>query len=68
MVKYLRKHGTITRKLMAKEICGVTDGEFWSRKRIMVQNPEKFVNEVISFLLEQQYIEAAGEKEFRLKK
>ena len=68
VIKYLRKHGTITKKQMAKEISGVTAGEFWSRKRMMVQNPEKFVNEVSSFLLEQQYIEAVSEKEFRLKK
>ena len=68
VVKYLKKHGTITEKQMAQEIRGVTAGEFWSRKRVMVQNPEKFVQEVISFLTDQQYIEAVGKKEYRLKK
>ena len=68
VVKYLKKHGTITEKQMAQEIRGVTAGEFWSKKRMMVQHPEKFVQQVIDFLLEQQYIEAAGKKEYRLKK
>ena len=68
VIKYLRKHGTITKKQMAAEIKGITAGEFWSRKRMMVQKPEKFVNEVIAFLLEQQYIEAVSNKEYRLKK
>lgn len=68
VVKYLRKHGTITDAEIAQEIKGVKAGEFWSKKRMMVQQPEKFVSEVISFLMEQQYIEAVGKKEYRLKK
>ncbi len=68
VVKYLRKHETITEKEMAREIKGVTAGEFWSKKRVMVQQSDKFVHEVVSFLLEQQYIEAVGNKVYRLKK
>ena len=68
VLKYLRKHSTITEKEMAREIKGVTAGEFWSKKKMVVQQPEKFVHEVVSFLLDQQYIEAVGSKEYRLKK
>lgn len=68
VVKYLRKHDTITEKQMIQEIRGITAGEFWSKKRLMVQHPEKFVHQVIDFLLEQQYIEAVGKQEYRLKK
>lgn len=68
VVKYLRKHDTITEEQMAQAINGVSAGEFWSRKKMMVQQPEKFVSKVIDFLLDQQYIEAIGKKEYRLKK
>lgn len=68
VVKYLKKHETMTEAEMARAIKGVTASEFWSKKRLMVQNPEKFVHEVIFFLLDQQYIEAVSKKEYRLKK
>lgn len=68
VVKYLRKHGTITKKQIAKEINGVKAGQFWSRKRMVVQEPEKFTTQVIQFLLDQQYIEADGKDTYRLKK
>lgn len=68
VLKYLRKNGTITEAQIAKEIDGVTASEFWSRKRLMVQDPKKFAKQVIAFLLDQQYIESAGKASYRLKK
>ena len=60
VVKYLKKNGTITEKEAAAQIDGVTAGEFWSRKRLVVQQPQKFVKQVLAFLVEQQYIESVG--------
>ena len=68
IIKYLKKHKTITEAEVARQIDGVTASEFWSRKRLMVQQPKKFSQQVISFLLDQQYIESAGQKGYRLKK
>ena len=68
IVKYLKKHKTITEAEVARQIDGVTAAEFWSRKRLKVQQPKKFAKQVISFLLDQQYIESAGGEGYRLKK
>ena len=68
VVGYLKKHGTVTEAEIARLIGGVTAGEFWSRKKLTVQEPKKFTGEVIRFLLDQQYIESAGRKTYRLKK
>lgn len=68
VVKYLRKNGKITQAQIATQIAGVTASEFWSKKRLMVQEPKKFSKEVIVFLLDQQYIEPAGRDCYKLKK
>ncbi len=68
VLKYLRKHDTITEAQIAQEIKGVTASEFWSRKRLVVQEPKKFAKQVVAFLLDQQYIESAGKSGYRLKK
>lgn len=68
VVKYLKKNGTITEKQVAAQINGVTAGEFWSRKRLVVQQPQKFAKQVIAFLLDQQYIQPAGQDRYQLKK
>lgn len=39
VVKYLRKHGSITQKEMPPLIQGVRAGMFWSKNRIRVQDP-----------------------------
>ena len=67
VVSYLKKHGTVTEAEIVRLIDGVTAGEFWSRKKLTVQEPEKFVGQVVGFLLDQQYIESAGGKTYRLK-
>jgi len=68
VVKYLKKHDAVTEAEIARLIDGVTAGEFWSRKKLTVQDPKKFVGQVTAFLLDQQYIEPAGPKSYRLKK
>lgn len=68
VVRYLKKHDTITVGEVAKQIEGVTAGQFWSRNKIKVQDAPKFSRQVIDFLLDQQYIENAGGGRYRLKK
>lgn len=68
VVGFLKKHDTVTEAEVAQLISGITAGEFWSRKRLVVQEPKQFAGQVIAFLLDQQYIEAAGKKAYRLKK
>ena len=62
------KHDTITEKQIAKEIEGVRIGQFWSKRKLQVQDGKKVSGEVIKFLLEQQYMESAGKGVYRLKK
>ncbi len=68
VVKYLKRHDTITKQETAKLIDGVTAGEFWSRKRLTVQEPKKFAGQVLAFLTEQQYLEPVDKDTYRLKK
>ncbi len=68
VVSYLRRHETITTAEIAREIQGIKAGEFWSKKRLVVQDPKKFANQVADFLLDQQYIEQVSKGKYRLKK
>ena len=68
VVKHLKKHGAVTKADVARLIDGITVGPFWSRRKIKVQDGKKVSGQVIEFLLDQQYIEAAGEGSYRLKK
>ena len=69
VIKYLKKHDTITKNQIAEQIDGVVASEFWSRKRLSVNDPKKFASQVIDFLLDQQYIESTGKNNnHRLKK
>lgn len=68
VVKYLKTHETITAAETAKQIEGVTVGQFWSRSKLKVQNAAVFSGQVLDFLLDQQYIERAGKGAYRLKK
>ena len=67
VVRYLKKHPTITAAQMAKEIEGVKAGQFWSRKRLRVENGKKVSGQVIDFLLDQQYIQPAGGGRYKRK-
>ena len=68
VVRYLKKNDTITVKEVARQIEGVSVGQFWSRNKLTVQDADKFSRQVVDFLLDQQYIESAGGGSYRLKK
>lgn len=68
VVRHLKKHDTITEAETAALIEGMTVGQFWSRKKLKVQDGKKVAGQVIDFLLGQQYIESAGKGAYRLKK
>ena len=67
VVKYLKKHDTITVREVEQQIAGVTVRQFWSRKRLTVQDPAKVSGQVIDFLLDQQYIQPAGGGRYKRK-
>lgn len=68
VVKYLKKHATITDDEVAKLIGNVTAGQFWSRRRVRVGDAKKFTGEVTHYLLEQQYIASSDRRKYILKK
>lgn len=68
VVRHLKQHGTVTKAEVARLIDGMTVGPFWSRQKIKVQDGKKAAGEVIDFLLDQLYIEPAGNGTYRLKK
>lgn len=68
VVRYLKKHGTVTETEIAKLIEGITVGQFWSRRKIKVQDGEKVAGQIIEFLVDQLYIEPSGDGGYRLKK
>ena len=68
VLSYLKKHETITLEEITQQITGVKAGQFWSRKRLTVVEPEKFAGQVVEFLLDQQYIQPAQDKGYRLKR
>ena len=65
IMKYLKKHDTISEAEIARQIEGVTIHPVWSRKRLSVQSGKDFAPQVIAFLLDQQYIQKAGSKTYR---
>ena len=67
VLKYLKKHETITVREVEAQITGVTVRQFWSRKRLTVQDPAKVSGQVIAFLLDQQYIQPAGNGRYKRK-
>ncbi len=56
VVKYLRKNKSITKKEIADLIKGTTVGAVWSKKRITVQDGRKVADDLVKYLLGQQYI------------
>ena len=68
VVKHLKKHGTVTKAEIAVLVDGLTVGPFWSRHKVRVQDGKKVANQVIEFLLDQQYMEPIDGGSYRLKK
>ena len=67
VLKQLKKQDTVTRAEIARLIEGVTVGQFWSRNKMKVQDGTAVADQVIAFLLDQQYIESAGGDTYRRK-
>lgn len=68
VIKYLKSNESISEKEIAKLVDGVQAAQFWSRRRAAVRDPKKFAKELTEFLLDQQYIQPAGQGRYRLKK
>ena len=68
VLKYLRKNETITEKEIVGLVAGTQAGQFWSKRRVTVQDPKKFTKQLTEYLFRQQYIEAADKGCYRLKK
>jgi len=67
VLKYLKTHDTITVREVEQQIAGVTVRQFWSRKRLTVQDPAKVSGQVIDFLLDQQYLQPSGNGRYKRK-
>lgn len=67
VMKYLKKHDTISKAEIARQIAGVTIRPVWSRNRMKVQDAKAFTPKIIEFLLDQQYIQEAGHNTYRRK-
>lgn len=67
VIRYLKKQDTISKAEIARQIAGVTIRPVWSRNRVKVQDAKAFAPKVIDFLLDQQYIQSAGQDAYRRK-
>ena len=67
VLRYLKKHDTVSKEEVAMLIEGTTVGPMWSRQRMRVQSGKDFAPQVIEFLLDQQYIQPHGDHAFRRK-
>ena len=68
VVKALKKKDSLSAAEIAALITGMTVGQFWSRQKMKVQDGAKVAPAVITFLLDQQYIEKCGQDTYRTKK
>jgi len=68
VVKALKKKESLSEAEIASLIEGITVGQFWSRQKMKVQSGAKVAPSVITFLLDQQYIEKCGKDSYRRKK
>lgn len=67
VVRYLKRHDTISRAEVAQLIAGITVGPFWSRQKARVQDGSQAAEKVLDFLVNQQYIEVVKRNQYRLK-
>lgn len=68
VIKYLKKHDTITEAETAALIEGITAGPFWSKEKATIQDGKKAAPQVLTFLTEQLYIEKISGGRFKLRK
>lgn len=57
VLRQMRRRGELTARQIAEAISGVRVGEFWSKRRAAVSQPERFAQDLIAWMLEQQLLE-----------
>ena len=67
VLAYLKHHPTITQKEIARQIQHVKAGQFWSRRRVEVQDAPAFSKKLIDYMLTQQMLERAGNACYKCK-
>ena len=65
VLRYLKKHDTVSRDTIATLIEGTTVGPMWSRQRMRVQSGKDYAPQVIEFLFDQLYIQQDADGRFR---
>lgn len=67
VVKYLKKNETVSKDKIIELIDGA-HASVGLGKKVVVAEPQKFVDEVIGFLLDQRYIKKTDDGNYTLKK
>lgn len=67
VVHYLKGHSDISLSQIAQLCAGVKAGQFWSRRRVAVQDPQAFAPKLAQYMVEQQLLEALPGDRYRLK-
>lgn len=67
VVSYLKKHESISLEEIARLCQGVKAGQFWSRQKAAVQNPEVFASKLAQYMTEQLLIQKLPNGRFSLK-
>ncbi len=56
VVKFIKKHGSVSKAQIAEIISGIKVGPAWSKNKLTVTDGEAAADAVIEFLISQQYI------------
>ena len=67
VVHYLKRHDQIDLAEMTRLCAGVKGGQFWSRRRVAVQDPGAFAPRLAQYMVEQQLLEELPGRRYRLK-
>ena len=68
VVKYLKRYGRIDMPGLVRLCQGAKGGQFWSRKRLVVQDAAAFAPKLVEYMKSQLLLEELPEQQFRLKK
>ena len=67
VVHYLKGHDQIDLAQMAQLCAGVKAGQFWSRRRVAVQDSRAFAPRLARYMVDQQLLEELSGGRYRLK-
>ncbi len=67
VVHYLKSHDQIDLAQMARLCTGVKAGQFWSRRRVAVQDPGVFAPKLARYMVDQQLLEEIPGGRYRRK-